>query len=325
MLWFLTYAIVFLYCYYKFEKLSLGIVYGFIVTVIYITTAYGNSQFLIPRYFARHKLKYTLLSIIFLVGIIAIRMWIEHIVLYKGMDYHWFFNYTSEHFSFSSVTIFFAFLFGALLRISLDHVELLKKEEERKSQHIAAELSLLKSQVQPHFLFNALNNIYYLAYSKSDKAPESIARLSDTMRYFVEEAPKEKVLLKSELEFIRDYIEVERIRIPNSLRIHWDNHGITHDDVFVPPMLFIPLVENVFKHGVDKTRDNEMWFAVSWADDRLTFCTRNVAHDFHQKNTSGTGLNNLRKRLTLLFNGQAQLITEIKDGFFISSLTIPST
>ena len=86
-----------------------------------------------------------------MVGVTGIRMWMENWVLFDLMDYKWFFNFQPEHYSFSAVTIIFAFLFGALLRISLDHFNLLQREQERKNQQAAAELNLLKSQVQPHF------------------------------------------------------------------------------------------------------------------------------------------------------------------------------
>ena len=173
----------------------------------------------------------------------------------------------------------FAFLFGALLRISLDHFELLRQMEERKSQQVSAELNLLKSQVQPHFLFNALNNIYYLSYTKSDHAPQSIARLSDIMRYFVEEAPKELVPLKAELDFIQDYIEVERIRLPHSLEICWERNAHHNEQILIPPILFIPLVENVFKHGVDKTKENnKISISVEVESNALTFTVKNSIH-----------------------------------------------
>ena len=163
LLWILTYLAIFFYCFYKFENLGLTVAYSLIVTFIYGATVYGNSDFLIPRFFHKSKFQYFAYSVVFLVTITAIRMQLEHWVLYRLMDYKWFFNFSHEHYSFSSVTMVFAFLFGALLRISLNHFTLLQQVQERKSQQASAELNLLKSQVQPHFLFNALNNIYYQA------------------------------------------------------------------------------------------------------------------------------------------------------------------
>lgn len=319
----LSYLVVYVYSFYKFQKISLGIIYTLMATTIYLITAYGNSHFLIPRFFHHHKGQYVSYSIIFLLAITGVRMWLENLILYQWLNYHWFFYFNHEHFSFSSVTILFAFLFGALIRISLNHVKLLQQEEKAKRQQVAAELSLLKSQVQPHFLFNALNNIYYLSYAKSEQAPASIARLSDTMRYFVEEAPKELVSVKAELDFIQDYIEVERIRLPYQLRIQWHVDIPSPENMLIPPMLFIPLVENVFKHGVDKTRENEIEIRFAAEPGTLTVVVKNRCHNHRVDNKAGTGLRNLRKRLLLIYDDRFLLTTEVSAGYFISKMQIP--
>ncbi|HMG90153.1 MAG TPA: histidine kinase [Chryseolinea sp.] len=323
LLWVLTYLVVFFYCYYKFESLAMTIVYSVIVSTIYLLTVYGNSHFLIPRYFRKNKFQYFVYAILFMAAVTAIRMWLENWIFFGLMEYKWFFNFQSEHFSFSAATIIFAFLFGALLRISLDHFSLLHREQERKNQQVAAELNLLKSQVQPHFLFNALNNIYYLAYMKSDLAPESIARLSDIMRYFVEEATKEWVSVQAELDFIKDYIEVERIRLPHNLKIQWTYAGDVGEQL-IPPIVFIPLVENAFKHGVDKVKENnEVQIGVEVNKNELTFTVRNLIHHNNGHGNPGTGLANLRKRLTLLYEDNFTLTTTQQVDHYIAQLSIP--
>ena len=324
LLWLLTYFAIFFYCFYKFDDLGLTVVYSVHVTIIYLCTVYGNSDLLIPRFFNKSKWQYVLYSIVFLVAMTAIRMQLEHWIFFRLLDYKWFFNFSHEHYSFSSVTMIFAFLFGALLRISLNHFDLLGQMQERKSQRISAELNLLKSQVQPHFLFNALNNIYYLSYTKSDLAPQSIARLSDIMRYFVEEAPKEWVTLKAELDFIQDYIEIERIRLPHNLTVNWERNGQDKEQILIPPILFIPLVENVFKHGVDKTKkDNFIALSVAVASETLAFSVTNSMHSRPPVTSTGTGLVNLRKRLTLLFDHRFTLSTGSEGNFYKAILTIP--
>jgi sensor histidine kinase YesM len=324
MLWILTYFVVFIYCFYKFDNAGWTLTYSFLVTNIYLITAYGNSHLLIPRFFGKSKLVYTLLSLIFLTLVLFVRMWLEYWIMSAVMGYKWFFNFSNEHYSFSLVTLIFAFLFGALLRIALDHFAMLRQQQEIKSQQIAAELNLLKSQVQPHFLFNALNNIYYLAYAKSDLAPESISRLSDIMRYFVEEAPKEWVPLKAELEFIQDYIEVERIRLPHTLDVKWNVDSAAQEQILIPPILFIPLVENVFKHGVDKTRTiNEISLVLEVRNKTLTFTVKNLLHQLPVAKATGTGLANLRKRLSILYKHNFKLDTREQSGYFVAQLTLP--
>jgi sensor histidine kinase YesM len=317
----ITYTIVFIYCVFKFDAYSMAIAYSLVVTVVYLFTAFANAHYLIPRFYSSSKLKYVLLSGIFLVCVTGLRMVLEYFLFFRLMDYKWFFHFNQEHFSFSFVTVFVAFVFGALLRITLNHIELLKLDQERKNFHAAAELNLLKAQVQPHFLFNALNNIYYLAHARSEKASESIARLSDTMRYFVEVAPKELVSLETELEFIQDYIEVERIRLAGKLVILWDKN-VSSSNIFIPPMLFIPLIENVFKHGIDKTHDNEIWIALSVIGEELTFMVKNKLIVAAPGTKSGNGLTNLRKRLALLYNDRFSLTVTYENGYFVSQLKI---
>jgi len=299
------------------------IVYSLVVTAVYMATVYGNSHFLIPRYFKKSKIQYVIYAILFMAFITALRMLLENWIFFHLMEYKWFFNFQREHYSFSAVTIIFAFLFGGLLRISLDHFTLLQREQERKNQQVAAELNLLKSQVQPHFLFNALNNIYYLAYVKSDHAPESIARLSDIMRYFVEEATKELVSVQAELDFIKDYIEVERIRLPHNLSVQWTCSGEVGEQL-IPPIVFIPLVENAFKHGVDKVKENnEIEIGVEVNKTGLTFTVRNLIHQNGQSGKPGMGIANLRKRLTLLYDNNFTLTASRQADHYIAQLSIP--
>ncbi|MEJ1241608.1 histidine kinase [Chryseolinea sp. T2] len=319
----LVYAIVFIYCIFKFDDVSLAVAYSLMVASVYVFTGFFNCYFLMPRYYQRHPMGYWLLSVLFILLVTSIRMLLEHKLFYDWMNYRYFFNYSKEHFSFSFVTIVVSFLFGSLVRLALNYMLLLQRDEQRKSEHIHAELQLLKSQVQPHFLFNALNNIYYLSYSGSEKTTESILRLSDAMRYFVDEAPKSVVSLNSELEFIKDYIEVERIRFPRPLCVKWSVDNRLEKHPLIPPMLFLPLVENVFKHGLDKRSESSFQISVSVDATSLVFRVINGVPGQRLQGTTGTGLNNLRKRLVLLYGDRFRLITKAESENFISELTIP--
>src|SRR5690606_29557778 len=115
-------------------------------------------------------------------------------------------------------------------------------------------LNYLKSQTNPHFLFNTLNNIYSLARDKSDLAPESIMRLSKILRYMLYETSGAYIAIEQELKIMTDYIELEKLRYDDSLRVNF-NHNIEDLRQALPPLLLIPLVENAFKHGVSETRN----------------------------------------------------------------------
>lgn len=319
----LVYAIVFIYCVFKFDDISMSVAYSVIMATLYLFTGFFNCYLLMPRFYQHSHARYWLLSIFFILTITAVRMLLEHQVFYEWMGYRYFFNYSKEHFSFSFVTIVVAFLFGLLMRLALNYMLLLQRDEQRRSEHIHAELQLLKSQVQPHFLFNALNNIYYLSYSGSDKTTESILRLSDAMRYFVDEAPKAVVSLNSELDFVKDYIEVERIRFPRPLTVDWKIENPLQQHPLIPPMLFLPLVENVFKHGLDKRFDNYFEIVVSVSNSSLVFRVANKLPEQPLHETTGTGLANLRKRLKLLYGERFKLNTQPRNDQFISELILP--
>ena len=139
----------------------------------------------------------------------------------------------------------------------------------QKSQ---AELNLLKSQVQPHFLFNTLNNIYYEAYREAPRTAKLIERLSDIMRYFVDESPKDEVSLGTEIQFLENYIALEKIRIRGEIELDFIKD--CNSDLRIPPMLLMTFVENIFKHGIDKSSSqNKIELSLVQQDGYLLFQT----------------------------------------------------
>jgi sensor histidine kinase YesM len=143
------------------------------------------------------------------------------------------------------------FLLSFIFRIAIAYFDLKRQSEEIIVQKTQAELNLLKSQVQPHFLFNTLNNIYYEAYLEAPRTAALIERLSNIMRYFVDESPKQLVSIGTEVQFIENYIELEKIRIRYDISITFTKE--CDAALSIPPMLLMAFVENVFKHGIDKS------------------------------------------------------------------------
>ncbi len=149
------------------------------------------------------------------------------------------------------------YIFSIAFRYVLDFFTIRQQQETLKKQHAEAQLNLLKAQVQPHFLFNTLNNIYYTAQEESPLTAELIERLSSIMRYFLEEGPRKYIFLNTELDFIKNYIALEKIRMRFPLKVSENVVNVDTGTVKIPPMLLIPLVENVFKHGINKReKDN---------------------------------------------------------------------
>lgn len=321
--WLIIYLLLLFYGMHKWEQWEIGFLTTTIYSVFYLVAIYIQSNYL-AKYFLKKGsyTKYILLSVSFLIVIVILRMYVNHVLLYLHFSHNKFYSFTNpSNFSFVLVTQLLASAFGVLLRITLNYLTLLQHQEKLKVQQLQSELNLLKSQVQPHFLFNTLNNIYYLAHTKSEKTKDMIAKLSEMMRYFLEEVPKEKVLLSTEIQFIKDYICLEKIRIPYEAQIDFCIKDI-NENVLVPPMLLMPLVENVFKHGIDKVKNhNRALLDLSVKAKKLRFEVSNDIQNIKYEK-KGIGLQNLRKRLDLLYGENYILENKEVDGKFKAVLEI---
>jgi len=194
------------------------------------------------------------------------------------------------------------FFFG-IIRHIYNYNKLKQATQQLQIEKQAAELNYLRSQTNPHFLFNTLNNIYSLSRDKSDLAPESILRLSKILRFMLYETSGEYISIEQEIKIIDDYIALEKLRYDESLRINF-NHDIEDMKQAVPPLLLIPLVENAFKHGVSETRGLPFVdIHLSVRDRQLTFVVKNSAEDQSEEKIvkENIGLSNLRQQLKLLY------------------------
>jgi sensor histidine kinase YesM len=198
---------------------------------------------------------------------------------------------------------FFSILFFGIVRHIYDYRKLKAAAQQLRIEKQEAELNYLKSQTNPHFLFNTLNNIYSLARDKSDMAPESILRLSKILRFMLYETGGEYIAIEQELKIMADYIALEKLRYDDSLRVNF-NHDIEDMKQAIPPLLLIPLVENAFKHGVSETR-NQPFVDIHLSVNKrlLTFIVKNSmdASADEQRVKENIGLSNLRRQLELLF------------------------
>lgn len=202
----------------------------------------------------------------------------------------------------------------------------IKTEVERKEAvtiRLESELQHLKYQLQPHFFFNSLNNIYSLVDTSPEQAKQTIHSLSKLMRYLLYQTNDEKVSLKNEIQFITNYIELMKLRFTENTKIEYD-FPVLKTDLQVVPLLFISLIENAFKHGVSASQESEIVFKMSIDENRIDFSIKN--HNFPKtesdKSGSGIGLQNMKKRLQLLYPGKHEFSTVVEDGFFIVNLTL---
>lgn len=189
-------------------------------------------------------------------------------------------------------------------RFAVDWFKNQQLKTSLEKQNMMSEVALLRSQVNPHFLFNTLNNIYSLVYKQDKNAPMAVLKLSELMRYMIYEAGNEKVKLSKEIDYINSYIDLQKLRLKNPMQVRFEVEGNYHDK-FITPMLLIPFVENAFKHGVSLQNPESIAFKLSIREDSLDFWAENaiVNPQRVEQNQveSGIGMKNLHKRLELLY------------------------
>ena len=193
-----------------------------------------------------------------------------------------------------------------------------KERKEIQTQKLSAELSLLKQQINPHFFFNTLNSIYSLASRKSEKTPEAIIKLSELMRYIIYESDKEFVPLRKELDYINNYVQLQRLRIKEDVEVLYTTEG-EFNDIMIEPMLLLPFIENAFKHGIDYSRECKILISVSVSPANLVLVVENPLLKKPNsiiEESSGKGLANSRKQLELLYPDQHKLIISDQDNRF---------
>jgi sensor histidine kinase YesM len=195
-------------------------------------------------------------------------------------------------------------------------VKMMKRSwlKQKETEHIArekakAELQLLKAQIHPHFLFNTLNNIYFFTLTASEKAPEMLIKLTDMLRYILNECSESLVPLEKEIKMIEDYMALEKIRYGDRLKMELEIKG-DHNNKMISPLLLIPLVENSFKHGTSKMLEYP-WINLNITIDGLYLfflLSNSRPNEITPSTYNGhIGLNNVKKRLQLLYPGAYEL------------------
>jgi len=275
----------------------------FIVLGVAASVVYVNLYLLLPKYF--FKRKYLVYSL-FIVSTIGFGAFILRLIL-PSANAH--FNLPLfQHF----INIFFIVVITSSFKFYREYArkqELLGKAENKQ---LKAELNLLKAQVHPHFLFNTLNNLYGLiTQNQNQQASDVTLKLSDLMRYLLESSKTDLINLNKEIQFIDDYLSLEKIRLSQKTDIKFKVSG-NYKELFLAPLLFIPLVENAFKHGLNTfSTDSFAHFYLSIQGNELFFESINsVGKSPKNSEKSGTGLENLKKRLQLIYPQKHQLDIE---------------
>jgi LytS/YehU family sensor histidine kinase len=261
---------------------------------------------------------------------IAFWSWFNLLFFDKLVDYVLPGYYFISYYSYIDVCCFFVAFTGitTLLKMARSWFGLAeadKKLAQMQQLQTSTELNALRAQINPHFLFNSLNSIYSLVLSRSVKAADAVLQLSDILRYTIYDTQDDFVPLQKELTYLNDYIELQRLRSLPDTRIQFIVEGETKDRK-VAPLLFIPLVENAFKHGIKGDTENAfVEVNLSVKEDYLCLAVRNnrgvIAETAVEKGT-GVGLENVRRRLELIYPGKHSLEISSDEIQFNVKLTI---
>ena len=287
--------------------------------LIWMAFFYFNAFVLMPKLF--YKKRWLLYIFIQLIMLISLAL------------FHWFyFVFVGQHpFSFTGFLLFNTFPFVFILacstafRMIQDRIQIEQVQQARETETLKTELSFLRSQVNPHFMFNVLNNMVALARKKSDLLEPSLIQLSSLLRYMLYETDEDKVPLQKEVDYLHSYIDLQKQRFGKKLVVK-TNVEICDNNYEIEPMLLIPFVENAFKHGTGLIEEPMIIVELKAANKQVHFSVQNktsssVIEEVKDK-TSGIGLTNVKRRLNLLYGNRHTLDIKNENGWFVTSLQL---
>lgn len=279
-----------------------------ITNFLWVAVFYFNTQVLIPKLLYAQKY---ILYLLFQIGLFCLIMLNGKLFfLILNINTPFVFLKASSH----NIT---PFLFISLASIVFKLIWDKRQVEERQKENTKTELSFLRSQISPHFLFNVLNNIVAMVRLKSDELEDTVVKLSTLLQYMLYETDEEKVLLRNEIEYLESYIDLQSQRFGNKIQI---NKTIEVKDNYqtIEPMLLIPFVENAFKHGYGLIKNPVIDISLKTENNILLFEVKNKFNkaDNQKDKTSGIGLVNVKRRLELLYADQYQLDINQEEGWF---------
>ncbi|HEY2583676.1 MAG TPA: sensor histidine kinase [Mucilaginibacter sp.] len=290
------------------DLLVIFVLYG----IINISLFYLNFAVLIPQFLDKKRYGIYAVSIVFAIVLYAFIKYGTALIFKEYVLMRMKGQLTGlGHYFLSTVftSLFFLFL-SAVLKFTIDWFLNERIQRDLENQRLSAELAFLKSQINPHFLFNTLNSIYSLAYQHSETTPEAILKLSEIMRYMLYECNDNKVDLAKELQYLQNYIDLQKIRFGDKAYIDFKIEGKVENQQIVP-LLLIAFIENAFKHGVANNPLMPIRMLIDVQESHLQFYLQNKKHTNNRDASGGIGLSNVKRRLNLLYRGKYNL--DIRD------------
>jgi len=264
--------------------------------VVLIAFFYLNMYVLVPRILTRKSwLYYTGVIVLCFLVVLALNRLIDYAMIRDDFR-------PGRPVYFVIINFLLVFGLSTALRLTSDRIQFEREREQRENENLKSELSLLRSQISPHFMFNVLNSLASLARKKSDQLEPVIIQLSQLMRYMLYDAGEKRMTVSDEIEYLTNYIDLQKLRFGNDIAITF-NTTIRRGDLAMEPMLLIPFVENAFKHGTGLVMDPVIEIDLVSDDNSLNFVVRNkFSHAPQAKDpSSGIGIQNVRRRLDLLY------------------------
>lgn len=292
---------------------------NFLSYFYWIAVFYFNSLVLIPTFFYKKKyLLYGLFFFVILFSAITIHSLFFHTLL-PDLDFD-----LGGTLWFNTPTFLLTIAASTAFTMISDRINEEKRILQREQENMKTELSFLRSQISPHFIFNVLNNIVALVRLKSNELEPTVMKLSGLMQYMLYETDEEKVSIKTETEYLQAYIDLQKQRFGKKVIIE-TNIEIENEFDEIEPMLLIPFIENAFKHGLGMIENPRILVDLKTQDEKLTFMVKNKFNP--DKNevkdaASGIGLANVSRRLNLIYGDNHQFLIDKNEGWFNISLTI---
>jgi len=325
LIWLVLFSIPYILSYGQEQNINRIIAHFWIPILFYAVIFYINYFVLIDKYlFKKETVLYILINVLIIAIFITLKEQIESIVFsdilrnrdgnappLKMMIYVQMFSYLAP------------LLFSIAVKTTKRWVKTEAERKEAANFKLQSELQHLHYQLQPHFFFNSLNNIYAMVDISPERAKTSIHSLSKLMRYMLYETNTEEISLSKEIEFMSKYIELMKLRVSDKTVV---NYSFPKDGnhIKIAPLMFISLIENAFKHGVSASQDSTIDITMNLQDNKVMFKTRNnnFPKNTQDKSGSGIGLQNLEKRLQLLYAGKYKFNTKVEDEYFNVNLEL---
>lgn len=304
-------------------KPSKFLIFDYSITFIKMIEFYILYLWVLPRFLNKGKIPQLIGGILLAIAcFILMRFLLEEVAFDYFFHFHNYFGYTA--FSYSLDNVYFGSSALVLSLAVYSSFDALHKEQENRSLREAktqAELAFLKSQINPHFLYNTLNYIYSLAYPVSEKLADAVIKLSDLMRYMLTENPDGQVDLQKEVDYIENYISIYQLRFEAAFFVDFKAEGEIAGKR-VAALLLIPFVENAFKHGVVNDPSRPIRINLKVTGNRLDFTLSNKINQNQKDHSTGVGLVNIRRRLALIYPNKHELLISENGQTYKATLVI---